>query len=132
MFAFLRRWIAREPPLEGRPSHRRQKTWSAESGYVYLYYFEGFRDRGNAWHYVFTVSSDRREWFPVAVVLERRTAGEWAALHGRELTPSERFGVAKVGLRRAFDALPDPRQVRSGIEIGTAELHAIAEFLELV
>jgi len=38
-------WLRKkkEAPLTGAPAVRRQKTYSAESGYVYQYFYEGQR-----------------------------------------------------------------------------------------
>jgi hypothetical protein len=119
-------------PLGGAPAVRRQKTYSAESGYVYLYYFDGFRDTPEAWEYVFTVSGDRKVWFPLTVIADRATLAAWSREHGRELTASERFAVAKIALRRAFDARIDPAAMREPVAIDAAEMRAIAEALDLV
>jgi len=53
----------KEAPLTGAPAVRRQKTYSAESGYVYQYYYEGqrpaSRDGSSGIEFVFNVSADR-------------------------------------------------------------------------
>jgi hypothetical protein len=121
-----------EEPLSGGPSSRRQKTYSADSGYVYLYYFEGFRETSRAWEYVFTVSANRKEWFPVTVRVLRDTLRDWSRSHGRELTASERFAAAKIALRRAFDARADPAAMRNAVEVDSSEMRAIAEVLDLL
>ena len=41
MFDWLRK--KKDAPLTGAPAVRRQKTYSAESGYVYQYFYEGQR-----------------------------------------------------------------------------------------
>lgn len=52
------------PPLLGRPKVRREKSYSADSGYVYQYFHEGYREMKLAGElgaeYVFDVSSDRK------------------------------------------------------------------------
>jgi hypothetical protein len=121
-----------EPPLSASPSVRRQKTYSADSGYVYLYYFDGFRETSRAWEYLFTVTADRRKWFPVPVLVSRETLGEWCRDHGRELGASERFAVAKIALRRAFDARESPSAMQAPISVDSDEMRAIAEFLDLL
>src|SRR5437867_3892847 len=68
MFDWFRR---KEAPLTGAPAVRRQKTHSAESGYVYQYFYEGqrpaSRDGAQGTQYVFNVSADRKSSFPVSV-----------------------------------------------------------------
>ncbi len=49
-------------PLTGAPAVRRMKTYSAQSGYVYQYYFEGYRPLPveSGVEFVFQISSDRK------------------------------------------------------------------------
>ena len=121
-----------DTPLAGTPAVRREKTYSADSGYVYLYYFDGFRETPQAWEYVFTVSGDRRQWFSTAVLLDREAVMNWSQEHGRELTASERFAAAKIALRRAFDAREHPVAMREPVQVNAAEMSAIAEVLDLL
>ena len=68
MWKWLNKRQRGEPPpapLTGAPPYRRQKTYTAETGYVYEYYYEGYRvaarnDESGAEH-VFAVSADRKE-----------------------------------------------------------------------
>ena len=133
--SFLRKLFGGEEPLSGGSASRRQKTYSADSGYVFQYTFEGFRQtaRGTerGYEYVFNVSPNRREWFPVAVFLGRTVLGRWSAAH-RELTASERFAISKIALRRAFDAHEDPAALRPGVQLTASELDAIAGVLDLL
>ena len=134
MWSFLRRLAGRqERPLAGAPAVRRLKTHSADSGYVYQYYFEGFRERprDGAYEYVFTAAADRRTWFPVSVVLPLTVLDDWASRYGRVLTASERFGVAKIALRNAFDARETPGEMRAEVRLEMAEMERVAEILDL-
>ena len=127
------RWKpAADAPLTGSPAIRRQKTYSADSGYVYLYYFDGFRETSSAWEYVFTVTANRREWFAVPVVVERELLRAWSRDHGRELGASERFAVAKIALRRAFDARETPAAMSAAVHLDRGEMQAIADVLDLL
>jgi hypothetical protein len=132
----LRTWFRRtapaEAPLMGAPTTQRQKTYSADSGYVYLYHFQGFREDHRSWEYVFIVSGDRRQWFPVSVFVERETLRAWSREHARELGASERFAVAKIALRRAFDARQTPADMRAPVRVDATEMLAIAEVLDLL
>ena len=61
----LRNFFAKKPPpLTGAPAVRRMKSYSAQSGYVYQYFYEGqrpFRSGGESGiEFVFTVSADRK------------------------------------------------------------------------
>jgi hypothetical protein len=123
MLAWLRtlRGKGQPPPLAGAPAVRRLKSYSAASGYVYQYFYEGHRGTG----YVFHVSGDRRTYFSVAVLLSD------AALEAspRELTSTEQYAVAKMALFQAFDERSGPAEMRQPVQVWPADLAAIAERL---
>ena len=131
MLEFLSRLFRREPPLRGAPATRRQKTYSSDSGYVYQYCFEGFRNTGEAYEYVFSATANRKQWFPVAVSVANEVLTGWTEHHQRELTSSERFAVAKIALRRAFDTRISPEDLRRPVRVDAGELAEISEFLDL-
>jgi hypothetical protein len=121
MLSWLRRLRKRRrPPLAGAPAVRRVKTYSAASGYVYQYFYEGRR----AEEYLFQVSADRRTYFSAAVALPDASP--------LELNPTERYAIAKMSLFRAFDERADPAAMREPIRVQPADVVAIAEQLGLV
>jgi hypothetical protein len=131
---WIRRLLARrEPPLEGAPPVRRNKTYSAGSGYVYEYYYEGRREAARraaaGSEYVFQVSSDRQTYEPVSVFVEREAVQDWERVHGRPLSATERYGVAKMALFQAFDERESPRLMREEVMVRPADLAAILERL---
>ena len=89
------------------------KTYTAETGFVYQYYFVGSRaafpnaPEAPASEYVFDVSSDRKNTFAVSVFLRDSAVKSWAGAHARALNDAERYAAAKLGLLRAFDRIPD-------------------------
>jgi hypothetical protein len=101
---------------------------------VYEYRFAGFRHirlRGEPVHeYVFLLRTGRTPEFSVAVRLHeaalRTSIGQL-----RELSASERHGVATIALKRALDAWDHPSQVDSDVTPDPAELIAIGEILDL-
>jgi len=116
---WLQRLIGRGPaPLTGAPAIRRQKTYSAQSGYVYQYFYEGYRPAGDATEYVFNVSADRKSSFPVSVLIPREL--------GRELGSTERYAIAKMALFAAFDEREAPEQMRQPVNVEAA---AVTEIL---
>lgn len=123
MLAWLRRLGTKEqpPPPTGAPAVRRLKSYSAASGHVYQYFYEGHRGT----EYVFHVSGDRRTYFSVAVLLSD------AALEAspRGLSSTERYAVAKMALFQAFDERPGPAEMRQPVQVRPADLAAIAERL---
>lgn len=87
----------------------RLKTYTAETGLVYQYYFVGKRGAlGEAGtEFVFDVSSDRHVRFSVSVIVPDAVLARWSAAHGRDLAEAEVYAGAKMRLLQAFDALED-------------------------
>jgi hypothetical protein len=122
MPAWLDRLFSRPgaPALRGAPAARRLKTYRAASGYVYHYYYLGFREAGLATEHMFETSGDRKEWFLVSVAVEEEAVRAWEAAHGRELNATERYAAAKMALFAAFDERARPVEMRAGVRV-TAE-----------
>jgi hypothetical protein len=117
----------------GAPQVRRLKTYSAESGRVYQYYYEGHRpSTGKGTEYVFAVSADRRTYFPVSVFLAAAALSDWQHKHARGLTATEQYAVAKMALFQAFDERAGPREMRRRINAGSGEVEIITKTLGLV
>jgi hypothetical protein len=131
---FWRNLFRHEPPLEGTYSTGRPRTYSADSGYVYEYSFTGFRRtrRGHDQYteYVFDVTGGRLERVAVAILLPQDQLREWTA-RDRDLTASERFGIAKLTLKRALDRFPNPRSLQAEVIPDRAEVSEIADILDL-
>jgi hypothetical protein len=130
MFGWLRKKTA---PLTGAPAVRRQKTYSAQSGYVYQYFYEGHRntspERGN--EYVFNVSSDRKTSFPVSVILGEDAVESWQDQSGRTLSAAERYAIAKMALFQAFDERESPEAMRDAVRVTQADVHAFLTTLNI-
>jgi len=89
---------------------RRVKTYTAQTGYVYEYYFVGQRDasggvRGT--EYIFDVISDRRARYSVSIVVQDDAPQGWARTHGRNLSGPEIYAAAKLRLQQGFDEIGD-------------------------
>src|SRR5687768_9163503 len=80
-------------PLTGAPAIRRRKTYSAESGYVYQYHYQGSREIAGGREYVFEVSPGRGAAFPVSVLLMESALAPWERAHGHRLSAPERFAT---------------------------------------
>jgi hypothetical protein len=125
----------KETPLTGAPPVRRLKTYSAQSGYVYQYCYEGQRpfqqsgDRGT--EFVFSLSADRKTWRPCKVLLPDSAAASWEAAHARELSATERYAIAKMALFQAFDDRETPALMKADILVRNADVEAIVETLGL-
>ena len=124
----LRKLFGRKPePLTGTPAIRRMKTYSAQTGYVYQYFYEGHRGP----EYVFSVSSDRKQWNHVSVMQNDAAIREWEHEHGRELSSTERYAIAKMALFAAFDERSTTALMKDAIQVGPAEVASITGTLEL-
>jgi hypothetical protein len=91
---------------------RRLKTYAGSQGYVYQYYFVGKRPRvgdglSDADEYIFDVTSDRKLTYAVSVFLPQSVVDEWAEIHQRPLSNSEKYAAVKMRLFRAFDELEE-------------------------
>jgi hypothetical protein len=110
------------------------KTYSADSGYVYQYYFAGQRPATREGklgvEYVFQVSADRKTETGVSVFVEDAVVEEWMARSGRELRGPHRYAIAKIALRNAFDERP-PGQAFAEIWPGAVEVATILEELDV-
>ena len=117
-------------------SVRRIKTYSAETGYVYQYYFEELHSPaaraaqpGN--EYVFMVTRDRKRLLPVPVFLRRDALEAWGGGHGRALTGSEQYAAVKMRLFRFFDEAQDWETERLGVEINPNNIEELLAPLDI-
>ena len=130
----LSRLFGRKPaPLAGAPAVRRQKTYSAQSGYVYQYFYEGHRpsssERGT--EYVFDVSSDRKTSSPVSVIIGDAALASWQNESGRTLSATEQYAIAKMALFQAFDERESPDAMREAVHVAPADVQAILAALHI-
>lgn len=132
---FEKLFSKKETPLTGAPPVRRLKTYSAQSGYVYQYCYEGqrpFRQAGeNGTEFVFSFSADRKSWRHSKVLLADSAAAAWEAAHARELSPTERYAIAKMALFQAFDERAAPALMKDDVRVRNADVEAIVETLGL-
>jgi hypothetical protein len=128
IFAFLRG----PSPLTGAPATPRLKIYSAQSGYVYHYYYEGRRALGpgaaGGTEFVFRVSADRKSWLFVPVRLAEAALAGWQAAHARSLSPTERYAIAKLALFQAFVERA-PERIGDAVRVRAADLDGIVATL---
>lgn len=121
-----------DAPLTGAPAAARLKTYSSLSGYVYQYVFAGqrpaSRNSAQGMEYAFEVCYDRKTHHRIWVFVADAAMAEWVSANHRTLTNSERYGVAKIALRNAFDDRP-PERIHEPIAPLAAEVTAILDEL---
>jgi len=132
----LRNFFAKKsPPLTGAPAVRRLKSYSAQSGYVYQYFYEGQRPLGSGresgTEYVFTASADRKAFHPVSVLVGEGEVRAWEQAHGRTLASTERYAVSKMALFQAFDERATPDLMKQEVRVRAADVEAIIATLGL-
>jgi hypothetical protein len=130
-----RRLFPRQPELGGAPRTGRQKTYSAESGYVYQYIFLSFRPHrrgGEGLHeYVFEVRGSAGKTSTLSVVLKESVLLMWVRAHDREFSASERYGIAKITLKRELDAAESPTALPVSVTPSLDQIDEICRFLGL-
>lgn len=133
MLEWLRK--KKEAPLTGAPAVRRQKTYSAESGYVYQYFYEGQRpaqrEGKSGAQYVFNVSADRKSSTPVSVFLSEEALAGWQTEHARQLGSTERYAVAKMTLFQAFDRRAAPSEMDEEVVVLPEDVETILATLDI-
>ncbi len=92
---------------------RRLKTYMADTGYVYQYYFVGSRQafadapEAPATEYVFDVTPDRKAVYAISIFVRSEALDAWARRHGRSLSQAEQYAAAKLRLFRGFEEIVD-------------------------
>lgn len=111
------------------------KTYSAQSGYVYQYFYEGHRPfqagAESGTEFVFSLSADRKTWRPLPVTVADAALAAWQTSHGRELSSTECYAIAKMALFQALDERPSPGDMKQAVRVRAADVEAITETLGL-
>ena len=109
---------------------RRLKTHSAQTGYVYEYYFVGQRDaladdpEAPAREFIFDVTSDRKQMVAVSVFLKPEAVEAWSRQHSRALGSAEQYAAAKMRLLKGFDEMDRIRE-HARMTIGPSDIEAL-------
>ena len=113
---------------------RRVKTYSAATGYVYQYYFyEVLKTRRGfsaGREYVYMVSVDRKQVFPIRIFVKQSAADRWGRSAGRALSGTEEYAVAKLRLFQALDESPEI-ETRLDLAIDESNLDALLSQLDI-
>lgn len=122
---FIRRGPPPPEPLKGTPAVARVKLYTAMSGYVYEYFYQGYLDVDGVRSHRFNVSADRKNWAEVEVVVEDAGVSAWEQASGRELNTAERYAVAKLALFAAFDERETPAAMREPVRVEAERIAAL-------
>jgi hypothetical protein len=104
---------------------RRLKTYASFQGLAYQYYFVGkqavLADPAGT-EYVFDVTSDRTQTYPVKIFMPSAAVRAWAEAHLRSLSDSEQYAAVKLRLFRAFDEASDMQAEGQELQVDAAFL----------
>ena len=138
VFHLRRFWnflLRRKAPLTGAPLRRRMKNYAAQSGYVYQYFYEGqrrFSSKGESGaEFVFRVSADGKQFRAIEVRVPESAIHHWERTHGRPLSPTERYAIAKLSLFQAFDTRPAPEARWAPVNVSVTDIEATIQTLGL-
>src|SRR3970282_134943 len=114
---------------------RRLKTYSGENGSVYQYYFVESQPRKRWWSrigtaFLFHVTSDRKNFFVVEVLVEDSALEAWQRAHGRALVETEQYAAAKMRLFRAFDENETSEEFKD-VRVSNSNIESLLEPLHL-
>lgn len=134
-------WLGRlfkkdiKAPLRGARPVRREKTYSADTGYVYQYFYEGYRELKQAgesgFEHVFSVTSDRISRFPINIFLSHQVIEAWQAGNDRELSATEQYAIVKMTLFALFDDRIDFDVSERNFDVSLENVEEHAETLDL-
>jgi hypothetical protein len=114
---------------------RRVKTYTAQTGFVYEYYFVGQReaksDDKSATEYIFDVISDRRARYSISVIVTSAALETWAGNHGRKLSSPEQYAAAKLRLQQGFDEIGNMLAEGRSLDVTASNIEEVLAPLEL-
>ena len=116
---------------------RRYKSYAAETGIAYRYFFESRRSivrpagLGPGSDYIFVMAADQGPPFALRVFVSQRASAAWRAAHRRELDSSEQYAAAKMRLFRAFDELKNLREESLNLVVDETNVEELLEALDL-
>jgi hypothetical protein len=117
------------------PMLRRVKTYTAQTGLVYEYYFVGRRAALDtavpATEYVFDVISDRRARYSVSVYVRQDALHSWASSHSRGLSEPEQYAAAKLRLHQGFDEIGDMLAEGRSLDVDAGNIEELLAPLNL-
>jgi hypothetical protein len=116
---------------------RRMKSYTADTGYVYQYYFVGKRDalpdapEAPGKEYVFDVTADRKALYAVSIFLRSDALDAWALSHGRSLTEAEQYAAAKLRLLQGLDEIGDIANDERRLLVSSENIEDVLQVLGL-
>lgn len=116
---------------------RRYKSYAAETGVSYQYYFSAQRrvnrpeNQGAGMDFVFVVTADQHPPFTLRIFVSDRASSAWRDAHGRSLNANEQYAAAKMRLFRAFDELEQLKEHGLSLLVDETNVVELLEPLDL-
>ncbi len=116
---------------------RRYKTYAAETGVSYQYFFDARRrvvrpeGQGPGSDFTFVVTADQHPPFTLKIFFSDRALAAWREAHGRELDSTEQYAAAKMRLYRAFDEHEHLFEERLNLVVDGTNVEELLEPLDL-
>ena len=114
---------------------RRYKSYAAETGIAYRYFFESRRSivrpagLGPGSDYIFVMTADQGPPFVLRVFVSQRAIAAWRAVHSRELDSSEQYAAAKMRLFHACDELKSLREESLNLVVDETNVEELLDIL---
>jgi hypothetical protein len=113
----------------------RIKSYSAATGIVYQYTFaevlKARRGLSLGTEFVYIVSVDRKENFPLTVFIKQSAEDKWAKTNGRKLSGTEEYAIAKMRLFHAFDEMEDLAAKRPDLLVDDSNIDSLLTQLDI-
>jgi hypothetical protein len=132
--AVFKRFFSRNSvPWSGAPANPRLKTYTAESGYVFHYFYQGHRPSRVAagTEFAFQISLDRRDWQRLVIYLPNTALLAWQQAHARELSSNERYALVKMKLFEFFERHSPPARLPDLVLVDAADVTGLLEKLDV-
>jgi hypothetical protein len=113
----------------------RIKSYSAATGFVYQYSFlevqKARRGLSLGTEYIYAVSVDRKENYPVTVFVKQSALEKWSKRENRKLTGTEEYAIAKMRLFAAFDESEDPAKAATDLHVDDSNIDSLLAQLDI-
>jgi hypothetical protein len=123
--------------LETIKKGRRYKSYAADTGISYQYFFDASRrvvrpeNQGAGVDFTFVAIPDQHPPITVKVFVSDRASVAWREVHGRDLDLKEEYAAAKMRLFRAFDEEERLRLEETSLVVDEKNVEQILEPLDL-
>ena len=116
---------------------RRYKSYSAETGVSYQYFFASQRPvnrpegQGRGTDFSFVITADQHPPFTLRIFVSHRAVSAWRDAHGRDLNSNEQYAAAKMRLFQACDVEEQLKDHSLSLIVDETNVEELLEPLDL-